>query len=51
MPILLLLALLSASAAVRYGEVIISLNAQIFAKSFRTEFENSASRGTKGEAF
>ena len=46
MPIPLLLALLSASAAVRFGTVIISLNVQIFAKSFRKEFENSTSRGT-----
>ena len=47
MPIPLLLALLSVSAAVRFGEVIISLNAQIFLKSFRKEFENSTSRGTR----
>ena len=41
MPIPSLLALLSASAAVRFGRVIISLNAQIFLKSFRKKFENS----------
>ena len=41
MPIPSLLALLSASAAVRFGTVVISLNAQILLKSFRKEFENS----------
>ena len=48
MPIPLLLALLSVSAAVRFGTVIISLNAQIFAKSSKEEFEKkSTSRGTR----
>ena len=46
MPIPSLLALLSVSAAVRFSKVVISLNAQIFLKSFRKEFENSTSRGT-----
>ena len=47
MPIPSLLALLSASAAVRFSRVVISLNAQILLKSFRKEFENSTSRGTR----
>ena len=47
MPIPSPLALLSASAAVRFSRVVIYLNAQILLKSFRKEFENSTSRGTR----